>query len=172
MNTSLVRISWSGDVGGHIAARSNAARPRLMGIVALPLMVQLFSGVAEAQGVKDSVERTALLITLSFFVLLVLLLVGVGIMFFDLTGRREDDAAWLQHKITNELRRDRGLTVRVRPVVQAPVGMSSTVTVELSGEVPSDAARSAVLDSVENAALKLGRDIEIEDHLAISARAA
>jgi hypothetical protein len=143
-----------------------------MGIVALPLMVQLFSGVAEAQGVKDSVERTALLITLSFFALLVLLLVGVGIMFFDLTGRREDDAAWLQHKISNELRRDRGLTVRVRPVVQAPVGMSSTVTVELSGEVPSDAARSAVLDIVENAALKLGRDIEIDDHLAISARAA
>jgi hypothetical protein len=170
MNTSLIRISWSGDVGGHIAARSNATRPRLRGIVALPLMVQLFSGVAEAQGVKDSVERTALLITLSFFVLLVLLLVGVGIMFFDLTGRREDDAAWLQHKISNELRRD--LTVRVRPVVHAPLGMSSTVTVELSGEVPSDAARSAVLDSVENAALKLGRDIEIEDHLAISARAA
>lgn len=150
-----------------------AAGPQPIGVVALLLMTQLFGGVAEAQGIAPPVERTALLVVLGFFALLVLLIIGVGIVFFDLAGRREEDAAWLQQRISDELRRDRGLAeLPVLPVVHAPVGMAGTVTVELSGEVPSDAARGAVVDIVEDVALKLGRDVEIDDRLAIGGRAA
>jgi hypothetical protein len=121
----------------------------------------------------DPVERTGLIVVLSFFAMLVLLVVGAGIMFFDLAGRREEDAAWLQQKIGNELGRDRALAgLPVRPVVHAPVGGDHRVTVELSGEVPSDAARSAVVDIVEDTALRLRRDVEIDDRLGVSRRVA
>jgi hypothetical protein len=94
-------------------------------------------------------------------------------MFFDLAGRREEDAAWLQMKIGDELLRDPGLAeLQIRPVVHAPVGTGVSVTVELSGEVPSDAARSAVVDIVKDAAVKLRREIDIDDRLAIGGRAA
>jgi hypothetical protein len=46
------------------------------------------------------------------------------------------------------------------------------VRVELSGDVPSDAARSAVVDLVKDAAVKVRREIDIDDHLAIGGRAA
>jgi hypothetical protein len=142
------------------------------------LIVQLFTGFAEAQGstrpaTGDSVERMGLLVVLGFFVLLILLVIGVGVMFFDLAGRREEDAAWLQMKIGDELHRDRRLAeLRIRPVVHAPVGTGVTVRVELSGDVPSDAARSAVVDIVKDAAVKVRREIDIDDHLAIGGRAA
>ena len=46
---------------------------------------------------------TGLLVVLGFFLLLAVLVVGAGVMFFDLAGRREEDAEWLQATINNEL---------------------------------------------------------------------
>jgi hypothetical protein len=175
MNTGLIRDSWSRDVG---FARYSKLPTRMSTGIATFLIVQLFTGFAEANGSAhparaDSVERISLVVVLGFFVLLILLVIGVGVMFFDLAGRREEDAAWLQMKIGDELLRDPGLAeLQIRPVVHAPVGTGVSVTVELSGEVPSDAARSAAVDIVKDAAVKLRREIDIDDRLAIGGRAA
>ncbi len=175
MNTGLIRESWSRDVG--FPRDSKPPNPVLTGIATL-VLVQLFTGLAEAEDsarplTVDPVERMGLFVVLGFFVLLILLVIGVGVMFFDLAGRREEDAAWLQMKIGDQLHRDRSLAeLQIRPVVHVPVGAGGTVRVELSGEVPSDAARSAVVDIVKDAAVKLRREIDIDDRLAIGGRAA
>lgn len=89
-------------------------------------------------------------------------------MLFDLSGRREEEAEWLQAKIVDRLRRDPALsTARVLPVVHVPPSTQATMTIELSGEVPSEDAEDAVLDVVHETARKLRRDVEVDDRLAI-----
>lgn|SRR5262249_6973029 len=112
-------------------------------------------------------------VALSFFLLLIVLVVGAGVMFFDLAGRREEDAEWLQETINNELRRDASLSsLPVLPVVRAQVGTGVAMTVELDGAVPSEAARGTVVLVVQGTARKLRREIEIDDRLVIDRRAA
>jgi hypothetical protein len=78
---------------------------------------------------------TGLLVVLGFFLLLIVLVIGAGVMFFDLGGRREEDAEWLQATITEELRRDASLSsLPVLPVVRAPLTTGRTMAVELEGE--------------------------------------
>jgi hypothetical protein len=114
-----------------------------------------------------------LLVVLGFVLLLIVLVVGAGVMFFDLGGRREEDAEWLQATINDELRRDPSLSsLPVLPVVHAPVGTGVAMTVELDGEVPSEAARGAVVHIVQGTARKLRREIEIDDRLFIDRPAA
>ena len=114
-----------------------------------------------------------LLVVLGFFLLLIVLVVGTGIMFFDLAGRREEDAEWLQATINNELRRDPSLSsLPVLPVVHAPVGTGVAMMVELEGQVPSEAARGAVVHIVRGTARKVRREIEIDDRLSIDRQVA
>ena len=114
-----------------------------------------------------------LFVVVGFFLLLLVLVVGTGIMFFDLAGRREEDAEWFQAMVNNELRRDASLSsLPVLPVVHAPVGTGVTMTVELDGPVPSEAARDAVVHVIQDTARKLRREIDVDDRLVIDRRAA
>jgi hypothetical protein len=117
----------------------------------------------------QSVDAAVGVLVVSGFVLLLLLFViGAGVVLFDLAGRREEDAAWLQMKIVTELRRDPVLTgLRILPVVHVRTGERAPVGVELSGAVPSEATRDAVCDLVQEIARKRGRGIEIDDRLAV-----
>ncbi|MBI1736970.1 MAG: hypothetical protein HYR51_17510 [Candidatus Rokubacteria bacterium] len=109
-----------------------------------------------------------LLLVLGFVLLLLLLLIGAGVMLFDLAERREEDAEWLQAKVVDQLRRDPVLSsLQILPVVHVPSGKRAPVSVELSGEVPSEATRGAVHDIVQETARKRGRQIEIDDRLAV-----
>jgi len=118
------------------------------------------------------VESTGLVVVLGFFLLLLLLVIGAGLTLFDLAERREEDAEWLQMKIIDGLRRDPVLSnLEVLPVAHVPIAKRATVTIELSGEVPSEAARGAVLAIVRGTARKLRREVDIDDRLAISRRA-
>jgi hypothetical protein len=90
-----------------------------------------------------------------------------------LRPRSEEDAEWLQATINTELRRDPSLSsLPVLPVVHAPVGTGVAMTVELEGEVPSEAARGAVVHIVQGTARKLRREVEIDDRLIIDRRVA
>jgi hypothetical protein len=154
MNAGLIGVSWLRNVG--FRRDSKPSNPMLIGIASL-LIVQPLKGFAEAQGsvrpaMVDSVERMGL---------------------FDLAGRGEEDAEWLQATINTELRRDPSLSSRpVLPVVHAPVGTGVAMTVELEGEVPSEAARGAVVHIVQGTARKLRREVEIDDRLIIDRRVA
>lgn len=113
-----------------------------------------------------------LFVAVGFVLLLMVLVAGAGVMFFDLTGRREEDAEWLQATISDELRRDASSSSHpVLAVVHAPVGAGVAVTVQLEGEVPSEAARRAVVQIVRGTGRKLRREIEIDDRLSIDRQA-
>jgi len=113
-----------------------------------------------------------LFVAVGFVLLLMVLVAGAGVMFFDLTGSREEDAEWLQATISDELRRDAGSSSHpVLAVVHAPVGGGVAVTVQLKGEVPSEAARRAVVQIVRGTGRKLRREIEIDDRLSIDRQA-
>jgi hypothetical protein len=94
MNAGLIGVSWLRNVG--FRRDSTPSNPMLIGIASL-LIVHLLTGFADAQGsarpaMVDSIERMGLFVVLGFFVLLILLVIGAGVMFFDLAGRREEDA--------------------------------------------------------------------------------
>ena len=113
-----------------------------------------------------------LFVAVGFVLLLMVLVAGAGVMFFDLTGSREEDAEWLQATISDELRRDAGSSSHpVLAVVHAPVGGGVAVTVQLKGEVPSEAARRTVVQIVRGTGRKLRREIEIDDRLSIDRQA-
>ena len=113
-----------------------------------------------------------LFVAVGFVLLLMVLVVGAGVMLFDLTARREEDAEWLQATISDELRRDASSSSHpVLAVVHAPVGAGVAVTVQLEGEVPSEAARRAVVQIVRGTGRKLRREIEIDDRLSIDRQA-
>jgi hypothetical protein len=147
-------------------------------VLAVLFLLRPFNESAEASRfgrlmAADLVQYTGLLVVLGFFFLLVILVIGVGVMFFDLAGRREEDAEWLQMKIIDAIRQYPVLAdLHILPVVYVPMGKHATVKVELSGEVPSEAARGAVLVIVQETARKLRREIEIDERLAISRQGA
>jgi hypothetical protein len=83
MNTGLIRDSWLRDVGFPRDIQNLPTRV-LTGIATL-LIVQVFTGFAEANGsthpaTVDSIDRMGLVVVLGFFVLLILLVIGVGVM--------------------------------------------------------------------------------------------
>ena len=119
--------------------------------------------------IVDAFERTALIVVIGFFLLLVTFLIGAGVLLFDPSSRRQEDAAWLQMRIADRLRRDPVLrTRRILPTVQVPATKHASVIVEVSGAVPSEADRDAVLAIVREAALKLRRrEVDIHDLIAV-----
>jgi hypothetical protein len=79
-----------------------------------------------------------LFVAVGFVLLLMVLVAGAGVMFFDLTGRHEEDAEWLQATISDELRRDAGSSSHpVLAVVHAPVGAGVAVTVMVCAPLPT-----------------------------------
>jgi hypothetical protein len=156
-----------------LATRLHDQNPRAGGPM-LAVVASRLDGVAVMHRtaplvVGDPVERTGLLVVVLFFLLLVVLVIGAGVMFFDLAGRREEDTAWLQTTIVDGIRRDPSLSdLSIRPVVHAPVGTNATARVELSGAVPSEATRGAVIEIVEHTARKVRRQVEIDDRLAVT----
>ena len=77
-----------------------------------------------------------------------------------------------QATIGDELRRDASSAgLPVLAVVHAPIGAGVAVTVQLEGEVPSEAAHRAVVQIVQGTGRKLRREIEIDDRLSIDRQA-
>jgi hypothetical protein len=148
---------------------------RVRDVVGNPAATQLpHEGQHRHDSRRGAVSRMTigLFVALGFVLLLMVLVAGAGVMFFDLTGRREEDAEWLQATISDELRRDASSSsLPVLAVVHAPIGAGVAVTVQLEGEVPSEAAHRAVVQIVQGTGRKLRREIEIDDRLSIDRHA-
>jgi hypothetical protein len=111
-------------------------------------------------------ERKSTLVTVAVIAAVLLLVVGVGIEFFDLSGRREERAEWIQNRMTERLRDalgDAPLTV----VGYAPPSSRSALVIELGGMVPTEAVRDTVLRVARREASRLGRDIRVADRLEV-----
>jgi hypothetical protein len=110
----------------------------------------------------------AIIVLIALLVLLLALVVGVGITFFDVSGRREDRAEGLQAKILDCLSYDPRLKrLRLLPVVHVPTAPGSPLRVEILGPVPSDELREITLDVVGDAASKMDPRTEVDDRLEV-----
>lgn len=110
----------------------------------------------------------AIIVLVSLLVLLVVLVVGIGIALFDLSGYREEKGEWLQMKILDRFARDPRLrTLGLLPVVAVPSSKHSPLRVEVHGQVPSDELRDVALGAVGDVASRLHPSVEIDDRLEV-----
>jgi len=103
-------------------------------------------------------------------VLLVGVAAFVGLYFFNVRSRRDDDASLLQQALTEPIARDPALAgAGIVPVVTRP--WRGRPRVELTGWVVSREMRQAAVRAVEREAARLGRSVRIIDSLEIIERA-
>jgi hypothetical protein len=96
--------------------------------------------------------------------LLLVIVAGAAIMFFDGRGRREDEAVWLQTRIARRLERETALDgTAVVPVVQAAPRKDAPVVVALHGQVPTEAAHRAVLEAIADEIDRSRPALHVED---------
>ncbi|HEY2992591.1 MAG TPA: hypothetical protein VGM22_07250 [Methylomirabilota bacterium] len=99
-------------------------------------------------------------------VLLVGVAAFVGLYFFAVRSRRDDEASLLQQALTEPLARDPALAgAGVLPVVTA--AWAGRPRVELTGWVPSREMRDAAVRAVAREAVRLGRRVRVVDQLEI-----
>jgi hypothetical protein len=101
----------------------------------------------------------------------IVLAVVVGVRFFDLSGRREDEAQRLQDRIAERVR---GVTsnVAITIVAEVPGARRSPVVIEVAGAVPTDTVRDRVLRVVRHETSRIGRDARVVDRLEVGAATA
>ena len=99
-------------------------------------------------------------------VLLVGVAAFVGLYFFAVRSRRDDEASTLQQALTEPIARAPALAgAGVLPVVTA--AWAGRPRVELTGWVPTRAMRDAAVRAVQREAAKLGRSVRIVDSLEV-----
>ena len=93
-------------------------------------------------------------------------LIALGVRYLEARSRRDEEAAGLQQALSEPLAREPALAnCSVLPVATMP--LSGRPRVELTGWVPSVAARDAAVHVVEHEVERLGRQVRIVDRLAI-----
>jgi hypothetical protein len=93
-------------------------------------------------------------------------LIAIGVRYLEARSRRDEEAAGLQQALSEPLAREPALAnCSVLPVATMP--LKGRPRVELTGWVPSKAARDAAVQLVEHEAERLGRPVRVVDRLAI-----
>src|SRR3982751_3126622 len=108
--------------------------------------------------------------TLTVFLLLVglLVIVGIGVKLYDLKRKREADAVHLQAQVSDALLREPTLFgLAVTPTAHVPWWSGTPARLEVSGRVPSTAARERALRLIEQEARSIRSDVVIVDKLEI-----
>src|SRR5262245_47068553 len=113
-------------------------------------------------------EIVALALAAALVILFVVLVVGVGLAFFDLGGRREEEAERLELMIGRALSREVG-RLPVVPVARVPRSARSPVVIlEITGTVPTSELRDIILDIVERELCRLRPHYRIDNRLAVN----
>jgi hypothetical protein len=107
-----------------------------------------------------------LLVAGGIVILVAVLVVGVGIKLFDLSGRREDEAERLQDRMTERLRSAVG-EVPLTVVAKASGSSREPVVIEIAGPVATVEARERVLRQARFEAARLGRAVRVADRLEV-----
>jgi hypothetical protein len=97
-----------------------------------------------------------------------LVIVGIGVKFYDLRKKRESEAVHLQAQVSDALLRDQSLFgLPITPTVHVPTWSGSPAIIEVAGHVPTPQARDAARRLIEAEASRLRSDFRIEDRMAI-----
>ena len=108
----------------------------------------------------------------SILVFGLLVVVGALVKVFDLRRKREAEAVHVQAQISDALLRDPNLFgLPVTPTAHAPLWSGTPMAVEITGEVPSAAARESVLRIAWAEAQRIRPDVEVRDRLTVHAAA-
>jgi hypothetical protein len=96
-----------------------------------------------------------------------LILVGIAVKLYDRKRKRDAEAVHLQAQVSDALMRDAGLAgLLLTPTAHLRGGEA---IVEISGEVPDEAAREAALRIAREEAARIRPDVRIEDHVRVGA---
>lgn len=134
-------------------------------IMALDSFIRVAPTAASPGGMPPG-RGVALPLILGLVALFLVLVAGVGLMLFDLGGRREEEAERLGVLISRALGRELG-PLAVLPTAHVPRSRSAPVIVELTGTVPSAEVRDAVVQVVERELARLRPSYRIEDRLGV-----
>jgi hypothetical protein len=114
----------------------------------------------------DLTTRRAMAVTGGIIVVVLLLVIGVGIPLFELSGRRKDVAERLQRSMSERLRSAvDGLPLTV--VAHVPESRRSCIVVEIGGSVPTEEVRATVLRAVRHEVARRGREVRVVDRLEV-----
>jgi hypothetical protein len=97
-----------------------------------------------------------------------LVLLGAMVKLFDLRRKRETEAAIVQAQLSDALLQNPMLfSAPLSPTARVPFWKGSPVTVEVSGQVPSDDIRLTALRVIESEARRLRSDVQIESRIGV-----
>src|SRR5262245_25676972 len=120
---------------------------------------------ASAPGASTASDPTGWIVA-SVLVLGLLIVIGAVVKLYDLRRKREAESVHLQAQISDALLRDPNLFgLPVAATAHAPLWSGTPVTIDLTGEVPDEAARHAVLRIAESEAQRIRPDIEMRDRM-------
>ena len=124
-------------------------------------------GAVPQEARPDAIDASTGFVLVSTVILL-LLIVGIGVKLYDLTQKRDQDAAALQARISDALMVDPMLSpFPLTPTARIPLWNGRPVLVEVSGSVPGPELRQAAVDLVLREALRTGRTCRLVDRISV-----
>ncbi len=120
---------------------------------------------ATSDAAQSGVVTTAMVVGSLLAVLVVL---GALIKMLDLKRRRDGEAVVVQARISDAVLRDpRLFSLPITPTAHVPLWKGTPVTVEVSGQVPSEDLREVAIHLVEREATQLGPEVRVESKIGI-----
>ncbi len=120
---------------------------------------------ATSDAAQSGVVTTAVVVGSLLAVLAVL---GALIKMLDLKRRRDGEAVVVQARISDAVLRDpRLFSLPITPTAHVPLWRGTPVTVEVSGQVPSEDLREVAIHLVEREATQLGPEVRVESKIGI-----
>jgi hypothetical protein len=99
-----------------------------------------------------------------------LVIVAVGVKFYDLKRKRESEAVHLQAQVSDALLRDPNIYgLAVTPTAHVPWWSGTPARLEVVGRVPTPESRERALRLVEQEAQRIRPDIVLVDQLEVDA---
>ena len=109
---------------------------------------------------------TTIVVVASLFGVLVVL--GALITMLDLKRKRDGEAVLFQARISDAILRDpRLFSLPITPMAHVPLWKGTPVTVEVTGQVPSEDLRQAAIHLLEREAFHLAPEVRIEARIGI-----
>ena len=120
---------------------------------------------APSEATQSGVVPTAFVVASLLGVPVVL---GAVIKMLDLKRKRDGEAVVVQAQLSDAVLRDpRLFSLPITPTAHVPLWKGTPVTVEVTGQVPSEDLRRAAIHLVEQAASQLGPEVRIEAKIGI-----
>ena len=123
--------------------------------------------VSPAPGAAASGDNSGILMALALMGAL-LLIVGIGVKFWDMKRKREAEAVHLQSQISDALLREQDFFgLAITPTVHAGLRRGTPMTIEVTGQAPSESVRDAALRIVRDEASRVRSDFDVVDRIQV-----